>query len=124
MSMISPVTIYLPLLPPSVNSMYTWTGKKQVKSKAYRKWLKDMAWFFNDRMIKRVVPKGSYQAHIYVTCNRNRDIDNIVKPILDLLGDKQITGDDRWCDKVTIERVKAEYTCRIDIQHLVNTCAR
>ena len=44
--------------------------------------------------------------------NRRSDADNRIKAVLDLLTKTGIVADDRWCDKVTAERVSTKGTAK------------
>lgn len=91
----APVTLQLLSLPPSVNNLYFNTGKGRARSAEYRKWSNAEEW--NARLqfyrfhtftspVKIVVRIGEPK--------RRRDIDNIWKPICDLLVKLAIIPDD------------------------------
>lgn len=96
---IDAVTIKLPT-PPSVNACWANVeGVGRVRSTAYRRWSKLAVQEVQAQRAGRVAGKFS----VVITAKRTkrkRDIDNIIKPILDLLSGL-ITADDSECERVS-----------------------
>lgn len=89
-------------LPPSVNNAWVNTGRGRARSRPYQHWINNACAVLADLRICRV--DGPYTCEIEARMRkkgRPRDIDNIIKPTLDLLGKVGITVDDRHCREVT-----------------------
>ena len=97
------ISVVLPI-PPSANNLYTDTPKGRRKSKKYKQWLQEAGWCLNTQKTLQLeaVP---FQVNIEARIDRGRDLDNCIKPILDLLVAHKLTPDDRWCDKLRPDRV-------------------
>jgi len=93
------VTVQL-TIPPSVNSCWAnVAGKGRVRSTAYRRWSKLAMQELQEQQAGRVAGKFC----VVITAKRTkrkRDIDNLVKPILDLLAGV-VTADDSECERVS-----------------------
>jgi len=93
------VTVQL-TMPPSVNACWANVPKKgRVRSTAYRRWSKLAMQELQQQQAGRVAGKFC----IVITAKRTkrkRDIDNLVKPILDLLAGV-VTEDDAECERVS-----------------------
>lgn len=87
-------------MPPSVNACWANVPKKgRVRSTAYRRWSKLAMQELQQQQAGRVAGKFC----IVITAKRTkrkRDIDNLVKPILDLLAGV-VTEDDAECERVS-----------------------
>lgn len=89
--------------PPTVNTYYRAVNGRNIMSKKGRQYKKDCA-----SLIPR--PKSPLTGDAYVTINatmpdrRRRDIDNILKPILDALTDRGIYEDDSQVVELTIRK--------------------
>lgn len=98
-------------MPPSANAMHEETRFGRTRSKAYRRWLGEAQWFL-------LFQRNRYHRHKIITRNvevevravRHKttpDLDNILKPIMDLLvhtttikDDKQVVAiDARWSEE-------------------------
>lgn len=98
------ITISIPV-PPSVNGAWcNVPGRGRVKSAAYRKWSADAG------MLAKVQVAGKPQITgplvVSIRCERPRagaDVDNRIKPVLDLLTDIRLIGDDSQVVKVSCE---------------------
>jgi Holliday junction resolvase RusA-like endonuclease len=87
--------------PPSTNHLYIHHGHGRHKSPRYKRWLKDVGYFCN---LAQKLEDKPYQITILANVDRRRDIDNLIKPILDAMVRSQMVPDDRWCDYVTVGR--------------------
>ena len=87
--------------PPSTNHLYAHHGSHRYKSPQYKRWLKDVGYFLN---LSPSLDGKPYKVKILANVDRKRDIDNLVKPILDAMVRSQVVPDDRWCDYVEVER--------------------
>jgi crossover junction endodeoxyribonuclease RusA len=93
------VTLSLPL-PPSVNSAWSnIPGKGRVRSAEYRRWHKQA---FDELTLQKPghIP-GRFAAVINAgRIKRRADVDNRIKPLLDLLSGT-VTDDDALCERVS-----------------------
>lgn len=93
-------------LPPSVNKAWRniEEGKGRVRSDAYKSWISSCCTVLCDGRIGRV--DGPYSCLIEArrpkgTRGALRDVDNLIKPMLDVLKNTGMTPDDRHCMEVT-----------------------
>lgn len=100
------VRIVIPL-PPSTNNLFVNTnggrGITRVKSKKYRDWLKAAGWS------ARIAAGSAHftqavRVLVEIDLARNRDLDNALKPVLDLLVWVKILDDDNLVDDLRIVR--------------------
>lgn len=93
------VTVRLPM-PPSANACWANVEKVgRVRSTAYRRWSKLAVQELQAQQAGRVAGKFA----VVITAKRTkrkRDIDNIIKPLLDLLSGV-VTADDSECERVS-----------------------
>lgn len=94
--------------PPSANRLWRNVNGKTLKSAEYRSWLACMSLHLQTQREKPV--DGAFTAHIMVNRpdNRRRDIDNLVKPILDAVAASGVIENDSLCQKLTIEWVRGQ----------------
>lgn len=99
--------------PPTVNSAFANVpGKGRIRSRKYREWAKEAGWAVRAQRAGRI--SGKVSVDIGVGRIANADVDNRIKPTLDLLCDMGVIEDDRH-----VERVMAEW--RDDITGAVVT---
>lgn len=87
--------------PPSTNHLYINHAGGRRKSAKYKSWLKDIGYFCN---LAPSLEDKPYKIEILANVDRKRDIDNLIKPILDAMVSSEAVADDRWCDRVSVER--------------------
>lgn len=97
------ITILLPL-PISVNQAYSTAGRRRVKSKKYRDWLKAADSYLMIQQGWRKPIIGPFTLDLAVPISMRGDIDNRAKVIFDLLVSRFITSDDKFCQRLLIER--------------------
>lgn len=97
-------TIILPA-PPSVNALRTVARGRVISSAVYRDWREAAGWAIRAGQLR---PVTSYPVQVTITLRtlHRRDIDNVVKPLLDALVDVGILKDDDWA-----------HVSRIIVQH-------
>ena len=99
--------VILPL-PPSVNHSLIpiRLGKvlRMAKSQQSRSWAQEAAWRVREARGHDKPLGGSLAVLIRVSVHRNRDIDNIAKPLLDALVKGGAIKDDRYVDKIAVQR--------------------
>jgi len=87
-------TVTIPV-PPSVNHLHASAkGGRRYKTRLYRAWERDAAWEIRTQHPGHVI--GKYALTLILPKIRG-DIDNRLKPVLDLLHRLGITPDDRHC---------------------------
>ena len=102
------VTADLPA-PPSANALFVWRDGRRRKTGAYRKWLRDAEIMYRcgfgcvTPMPNRTLLRVTVEAAI----DHKRDLDNLLKPILDSLKHARVIPDDRWVDVIEARRVPA-----------------
>ena len=104
-------------LPPSTNALYVVRDGRRRKTSEYNKWLKVARVFMMGA--ERFPVKTSLRVDIDAAISRRRDIDNIIKPILDCL-QPMVIPDDRWVDVVEARRVLNDSSlqegyCRVSV---------
>lgn len=79
--------------PISLNGIFGNSKKGRKRTAIYNKWANQSKWEIQSQNVKSI--NGDYQLELYVgrTCTR-ADIDNLIKPIADLLVKLGITSDD------------------------------
>ena len=90
--------------PPSANAMYRiLRNGKRVKTSRYLKW-RNSAGYIMRASLPSQSRKTPLEVTIRAAVSRRRDIDNVCKPTLDALQCCGVIPDDRWVDKLTVER--------------------
>ena len=98
-------------IPPSANDMYQMRtvqgGKRRftrILKKTYETWRKEAFWVVRSQLGDHLRAKTPFTISIRVHLDRKGDIDNRIKPLLDMLKYAGIIHDDRYCDYLSIER--------------------
>ena len=95
--------------PPSANALFVVRDGRRRKTGTYRRWLRDAAIMYRCGF-GCVTPMPNHtplRVTIEANINRVRDLDNLIKPILDSLQKAGVIPDDRWVDVVEARRVPA-----------------
>jgi len=100
------INILLPW-PPTVNTYYTIARGRKILSKRGRNYKKD-AWLELPNGGETLTGRLEVNIDAYPPDKRRRDIDNIVKPILDVLTDAKVWEDDSQVDILRIRRKQIE----------------
>lgn len=90
-------------VPVSVNQMYlNLAGRGRVKTSAYKSWIKTADILSHLQWRKAGEPHfgAGFKVTIFLPMNMRGDVDNRIKPILDLLVRRKITVDDRKAHEV------------------------
>ena len=93
--------IALPMPPTSNRIFVNVPGKGRVRSKKYTKWAKEAGWAVRMQKIGRI--SGKVEVEIGVKRVAAADIDNRIKPTLDLLVTMGVIDDDKHVEKITCE---------------------
>ena len=87
--------------PLSINN--AWKGRK-FKTKEYDQYISDMFFLLPNKL--NIDPENlHFIFHLKSTTYNKADVDNFIKPILDIMVKKGILKDDRYVKKITIEKV-------------------
>jgi crossover junction endodeoxyribonuclease RusA len=109
------IELKLPL-PPSANAIWRSNRGHVHKSAAYKAWLSEAGWEVRAQHPDKV--SGSYCLAIKAVRpdKRRRDIDNLIKPVSDLLCSVGVIEDDSYCEKVSAQWISSGdcVTVRID----------
>lgn len=100
--------------PPSVNAMFrNVAGVGRVKTTAYKQWTRTAGW----QVVAQKAPEfaGPVAVLIEADLPRNRDIDNAIKAVLDLLVSVNVLSDDRLVDDLRIARRGSKTEARVTI---------
>jgi len=103
--------------PPSVNGMFSSIGRRRVKSKRYKEWIDDATMaVLSQRKGKRITGRIAVSISSVKPDKRKRDVDNIIKPILDLLTSTQTILDDSQVIKVSSEWAASGAPCTVIVR--------
>ena len=90
--------------PPSTNNLFiNKKGGGRFKAPAYADWLKAAGWQLNAQRAKHMPGRVKVIIRAIRVDNRRRDIDNIIKPVLDLLVKQKVIEDDRYVEAIAAE---------------------
>lgn len=80
-------------LPPSTNGLFLSAGRRRVKTPEYRDWITENTW-----KVAAMEKPTAFPVHVRIkVCgkvNARRDLDNLIKPTLDLLVSAGVLPDD------------------------------
>lgn len=71
-------------LPPSTNNLFATVGSRRVKSREYKAWLANAEAALIELRKPAGLPAG-VRVSVFGSVNRQRDLDNMLKPVLDAL---------------------------------------
>jgi crossover junction endodeoxyribonuclease RusA len=96
-------------MPPSANAIWHSNRGHVHKSAAYKAWLKQAGWEARAQHPDKI--EGAYRLSIEVTRpdKRHRDLDNLIKPISDLLTGLGVIRDDSECEEISARWITAGY---------------
>lgn len=89
-------------LPPSANALYIQRGRRRVPTSEYQRWRRSAGLIVRaasgpDDIIP---PRTPIRVVIAASASRRRDLDNIIKPSVDMLQKAGIIADDRMVDRI------------------------
>lgn len=114
------VRLVLPI-PPSTNNLYVARrdGRGRAKTSAYAAWLQKAGW---EVALQIRLPFPPPMKHVAVSVEAPvsyaRDLDNLLKPIADLLVKLTVLVDDRWIDEWHVKRVPKGDALTVSVQQL------
>lgn len=84
--------------PPSANRLWRHRGKRVYRDPKYMAWITEAGWIVKTAGFQKKII-GPFRCEIALTPpdKRKRDLDNTVKPILDLFQTVGIIENDQWC---------------------------
>jgi Holliday junction resolvase RusA-like endonuclease len=87
------VAVQLPW-PPATNGLYATVGRRRVRTARYDRWLREAGWALRRQRPGQVA--GAFKASLVFTAPdaRRRDLDGVLKPVLDLLVGNGLIEDD------------------------------
>ena len=99
--------------PPSTNHLFSSVagrsgsaGARRAKSAIYKRWLVDAGWAIKAQTVPSIT--GAVRVLIEAPVSRRRDLDNMLKPLLDIMGSSKhglrIIEDDQMVDDLRIVR--------------------
>lgn len=100
------VDLHIPL-PPSANSIWRRSGTHMHKSTEYTAWLKEAGWTAKAQKPRAVHGPYKLQVQAVRPDKRRRDLDNLIKPISDLLTSIGVIDDDCYCEMLSMRWVTA-----------------
>ena len=88
--------------PLSVNRV--WQGRR-FKTPLYKQYEKDCSWFLKGKKID-----GDVEIHFkfYIKHEKTSDLDNFIKPLLDLIVKAGLIDDDRFVKKIIAQKFKSD----------------
>jgi crossover junction endodeoxyribonuclease RusA len=93
--------------PPSANRLWVRAKRGMRRSDQYLKWLRDAGFVALAARPPSIIGKYKLSVNATRPDKRKRDIDNLIKPINDLLEHIGVVADDSDCDVVTARWVTA-----------------
>jgi crossover junction endodeoxyribonuclease RusA len=115
------LTFELPM-PPSVNKMYrNVPGKGRAKTKDAKVWAHEAGWILvtqRNRTGRHKCLTGAIEVEVsaYRPASRRRDLDNILKAILDLLTSTQTIADDSQVVAINARWVSEGVPCLVTVR--------
>jgi crossover junction endodeoxyribonuclease RusA len=94
--------------PPTVNHYYTVARGRKILSKKGRDYKERQAWLMKAQGVERCADEDWFRVHI-TACppdRRRRDLDNILKAVLDCLTEYGAITDDSRIDELSIRRAE------------------
>ena len=111
------VTVTFPF-PPSANSIWRTIRKGVTLSKAYRQWIEEAGLEIALQHPPQTLGRVRVVIEIALSDFRRRDIDNRIKPVMDLIVKHHlIQGDDhRYVQEVTARWINAGHPCTVTVE--------
>lgn len=93
-------------MPPSVNRNTRFGKHGAYSSPAYKAWQKEVSWIFASAKAKKIIPPYKIAYTVGRPDKRNRDIDNLIKPLNDALQRAGILTNDSLVNEINIKWCK------------------
>lgn len=102
--------------PPTVNHYYSVANSRKILSARGRKYKEDCLWVVaGQKPSKARGSRVSVTIHAHPPDKRKRDLDNLLKPVLDVLTESGVIEDDSQIDELTIIRFPVFKTGKVEI---------
>src|ERR1700693_2596194 len=86
--------------PPSVNAIWRRGRGRTYRNPKYVAWIKEAGWAIKAARGRKI--KGAFRAESHIVPpNLRSDLDNFVKPVLDLAQKMELIENDKFCQKAT-----------------------
>lgn len=102
--------------PPSTNGLFFNATKGRRKTIAYRNWLDAAGWQIVEQGRRSVHGPVSISVALVKPDKRKRDLDNLMKPILDLLVEMGCIDDDSFVKRISVQWAEGGPGCAVIIQ--------
>ena len=113
------ITVVIEELPPSANRLWRFVpGRRPMKSLEYRGWLSRTGLYVRTLVKEKhdLPPKKPWGLFVIAEgLTRRRDLDNIIKPICDMLSYSGIVPDDRWLDFINVRAMRRSGNPRLEL---------
>jgi crossover junction endodeoxyribonuclease RusA len=98
--------------PPSINHIYGYTSKggyaRSYVTKEGKVWFEEAGYAIKSQTRKRKPITSDLEISIYLYTARKQDVDNILKPILDLLQKQGVIENDAQIYRLLVEKFKCK----------------
>jgi Holliday junction resolvase RusA-like endonuclease len=114
----APVCRLLLPVPPSTNNLFrNGSHGGRYKTKAYKAWIAEAGWEIMHQRPPTLHPplRTCLRVLIEAPIGPNRDIDNVLKPLLDLLTTMGVYADDKLIDRLEIVRCNNCDKCTVSL---------
>ena len=112
------IELHIPVLPPTANAMTNYGRGRVYRSKAYEKWLNAAGNIIKSQKPCGIV--GPYKLSIQAKRqNKKADIDNLIKPLSDLLQLVGVVANDCHCEFVSARWVSQGEGMSIRVERAV-----
>jgi crossover junction endodeoxyribonuclease RusA len=108
------ISISLPFKPISVNQMYMIARKRMILTKIGREYKNKIVEYLKTLNLTPIEQKVNLTINVYFKSNRKRDLDNILKPLLDCLTG-HLYVDDSQIDELHLYKHKNQMEDAIEI---------
>jgi Holliday junction resolvase RusA-like endonuclease len=116
--MAEPVCRLLLPVPPSTNNLFrNGSHGGRYKTKAYKAWIAEAGWEIMHQRPPTLHPplRTCLRVLIEAPIGPNRDIDNVLKPLLDVLTTMGVYADDKLIDRLEIVRCNNCDKCTVSL---------
>jgi len=107
-------------MPPSLWKLYVGNGKTKRKSPEYKNWIQVAHWQLNQQ--KKIIGKVDGKFRIHLLLSRSRascDLDNYIKPVLDVLQSYGVIENDKFCEESTQKwHYLSDHVCFLKIERI------
>lgn len=95
------IALRLPF-PPATNNLFLNAGKRRVRSRRYDAWIAEATAEVFRQRAGRIDGPYTFAMRVERPDRRKRDLDGLIKPVLDLLVKTGVTADDSLCRGIVV----------------------